>query len=585
MEKRAILAFGLSALLLFVYVWAQEHYFVAPPKPAETRPSPPAPAAPPSAPTASPQKEVPPPSPVPRTAEAGPAPRPPQRTVPADAPLYRAVVSSEGGKLLEWTLHYRGEKPMIVVGELGPAGLIVAPPNAKAGEPVPMSIRPDSLRLERPDATGALDLQGRTDGFDVKQTMRFTGDSYTVAVRVSIRNVGPTTRAVAVLLPWSTRPQWGETPKFIGQHPTEIVWSAHRQVDRLDNLAALPEQEIEGEWIGVDTIWYLAALIPKSGGFKLFMRSEGAAADQKSDKNAAAGRATIGLRATPSLGPGQTWEGDVLMFIGPKEYEQLKAAGLEDTLNFGGFPLPRRWGGLPMEWLGVPILLLMKWVYSYVHNYGVAIILLTLISKILFYPLTVRSLRSMKAMQALQPQVNALRARYKSDPQRAQREMMELYRKHKVNPMGGCLPMVAQVPIFYALYLALSVSVELQNAAFLCSSWLDPFARALRWLGAYWVDSLWICDLANPDPLYILPLLMGVTMFVQQKMSPTMGDPRQAKMMLVMPFVFTIMFVNLASGLVLYWTVSNLIQILQQWYMERPRARAAIREAKDESAD
>jgi YidC/Oxa1 family membrane protein insertase len=213
----------------------------------------------------------------------------------------------------------------------------------------------------------------------------------------------------------------------------------------------------------------------------------------------------------------------------------------------------------------------MKWVYGYVGNYGIAIILLTIVSKVLFYPLTVKSMRSMKAMQALQPQVNALRTKYKSDPQRAQREMMELYRKHKVNPMGGCLPMVAQVPVFYALYLALSVSVELQNAGFLC------FGRV------FGVD-IWICDLAAHDPTYVLPILMGVTMFVQQKMTPTMGDPRQAKMMLVMPFVFTFMFLNLPSGLVLYWTVSNILQIAQQRYMDRAGARAEAREVKNARA-
>jgi len=223
-----------------------------------------------------------------------------------------------------------------------------------------------------------------------------------------------------------------------------------------------------------------------------------------------------------------------------------------------------------MEWLGVPILLLLQWVYHYVGNYGIAIIILTIVTKALFYPLTVKSMRSMKAMQALAPQVNALRNKYKNDPQRLQRETMELYRKYKVNPMGGCLPMIAQVPIFYALYLALSVSVEMQNAGFIC------FGRL------FGVD-LWICDLAAQDPTYILPILMGITMFIQQKMTPTAGDPRQAKMMLVMPFVFTFMFLSLPSGLVLYWTVSNILQILQQYYMDRPKRQSAGREVKDVS--
>jgi YidC/Oxa1 family membrane protein insertase len=212
----------------------------------------------------------------------------------------------------------------------------------------------------------------------------------------------------------------------------------------------------------------------------------------------------------------------------------------------------------------------MNWTYKHVGNYGFAIILLTVISKVLFYPLTVKSMRSMKAMQALQPQVNALRSRYQKDPPALQRETMALYRKHRVNPMGGCLPMVAQVPIFYALYLALSVSVELQNAKFVCFGQL------------FGVD-LWICDLAAHDPTYVLPVLMGITMFVQQKLTPTMGDPRQAKMMLFMPVVFTFMFLNLPSGLVLYWTVSNVLQILQQKLMDRPARSRAPREAKDAS--
>jgi YidC/Oxa1 family membrane protein insertase len=207
----------------------------------------------------------------------------------------------------------------------------------------------------------------------------------------------------------------------------------------------------------------------------------------------------------------------------------------------------------------------MNWLHRYIPNYGIVIILLTLVSKVLFYPLTVKSVRSMTAMQSLQPQVNSLRAKYKNDPRKLQEETLALYRRQGVNPMGGCLPMVAQVPIFYALYLALSVAVELQNAPFLC------FGRL------FGVD-LWICDLASHDPTYVLPILMGISMFVQQKMTPTMGDPRQARMMLFLPFIFTFMFLNLPSGLVLYWFVSNVLQILQQWWMDRPRGQRAVKE-------
>jgi YidC/Oxa1 family membrane protein insertase len=338
---------------------------------------------------------------------------------------------------------------------------------------------------------------------------------------------------------------------------------------RVDITAAMPPRETDGEWIAMDSVWYLAALVPRTPGWRLVASAEGAPADAKNgggDPKRPAGRATIEVRATPTINPGEAWEGRVLMYIGPKEYDRLRALDLDGTLNFGGFPIPRRFGGLPMEWLGVPILRLMNWVYRHVGNYGIAIILLTVVTRVVFYPLTVKSMRSMKAMQALQPQISTLRAKYKSDPQRLQRETLDLYRQHKVNPMGGCLPMIAQIPIFYALYLALSVSVELQSAAFLC-------------FGRLFGVEVWICDLARQDPTYVLPILMGITMFVQQKMSPTMGDPRQAKAMLVMPFVFTFMFLNLPSGLVLYWTVSNVLQIVQQWYMNRPHA-GAVRSIK-----
>jgi YidC/Oxa1 family membrane protein insertase len=579
MEKRAILAFGLSALLLFLYVWVQDRYFAPSPaekQAAEQRRR----AEAPSVPT-QPRQE---PKGAPRVAlETSRAPepgsstatgattqgimsRPPQRTATVDGPLYRAVISSEGGKLQEWTLKYRGEKPMVVVGDLGPGGLRIGVGDGTPAEPVAMTVAPETVALSESEPTGRIVLSGQENGLSVRETLTFHAQGYAIDAAIRVENPGREARPVTVALPWTTRQHWEGTERFIGQRPTEVAWSSGGAADRIADLGAVSLIDKTGEWIGLDSVWYLSALIPKSPGFKLVAFGDKAAGDRNA-KELPGGKVTIEVRANPTIDPGEAWEGLVTMYVGPKEYERLRALGLEESLNFGGFPVPRKWGGLPMEWLGVPILVLMKWVYRYVGNYGLAIILLTVVTRVLFYPLTVKSMRSMKAMQALQPQVNALRAKYKSDPQRLQRETMELYRKYKVNPMGGCLPMIAQIPIFYALYLALSVSVELQSATFLC------FGRI------FGVD-VWICDLASHDPTYVLPILMGVTMFLQQKMSPTTGDPRQARMMLVMPFVFTFMFLNLPSGLVLYWTVSNVLQILQQWYMDRPRARAA-REAKN----
>jgi YidC/Oxa1 family membrane protein insertase len=255
--------------------------------------------------------------------------------------------------------------------------------------------------------------------------------------------------------------------------------------------------------------------------------------------------------------PGGVWEGTTELYVGPKEWDRLSAlhVGLEQAQarNYS-------WIGIPIEWVCVPLLWLMNFFATRVpgQNYGVAIILLTVLVKIAFYPLTHKSMTSMKQMQALQPQLNALRSKYKSDPQRFQREQMELFRTHKVNPLGGCLPMVIQIPIFIALYLTLQYSVELQGAHFF----------------------LWITDLSRKDPYYVLPILMGASMLVQQMMTPTVGDPRQAKVMLIMPVVFTFMFLEFPTGLVLYWLVNNLLSIGQQHLIDRaakrPRPPAAI---------
>jgi len=560
MERRAIFAAVLMAAVFIVY---QTFFFPeapAPQKPpAPTATQPVTPATPtPSAPLAA---SV---APVTRTPQA---PRPPQRLATVETPLYRAVVSSEGGKLQELVLRYRGEKPMVIVGDLGPQGLLVSPDGNRPGDVISMSL--DKEAVTATDKPAELVLTGESDGLRIRQTLRFHPGGYVIDALLRVENVSGAQRTPALSFPWFTRQAWHGVPeKFQGQHPTEIVWSMQGSVNRIDDLSAPVGNVLDSDWVGLDSVWYLAALVPKSRGFKLVLATEGKVADQKNGDKTPTGRATVALKATPTIAPGQAWEGSVVVYAGPKEYERLKALGLEGTINFGGFPLPRKWGGLPMEWLGVPILLLMNWTYKHVGNYGVAIILLTVVSKVLFYPLTVKSMRSMRAMQALQPQVNALRSKYQKDPQALQRETLALYKKHRVNPMGGCLPMIAQVPIFYALYLALSVSVELQNSPFLCFGHL------------FGVD-LWICDLAAHDPTYVLPVLMGITMFVQQRMTPTMGDPRQAKMMLFMPIIFTFMFLNLPSGLVLYWTVSNVLQILQQKLMDRPARTRATREAKD----
>jgi YidC/Oxa1 family membrane protein insertase len=239
------------------------------------------------------------------------------------------------------------------------------------------------------------------------------------------------------------------------------------------------------------------------------------------------------------------------LYLGPKELSQLNAAGydLARAADYGWF-----------DFLARPLLYVLKWFYKYTLNYGVAIILLTVVIKILFWPLTHKSYKSMQAMKKLQPKMAKLREKHKDNREKLNEEMMALYRAHKVNPLGGCLPMVLQIPVFFALYRMLYSSVDLLH---------QPFA-------------LWINDLTAPDRLDIgfqlpylgaglpvLTLLMGASMFIQQKMTPTTGDPRQEKMMLMMPVVFTVFFINFPSGLVLYWLVNNVLSIVQQYLINR----------------
>ena len=550
MDKRTTLALLLMAALLMIYPAIFMRHEAEPQKaPQKTE----APAAPAKAP------EVPPSG---STAVAAPVPPKdvppvPERTAEVRSPLYRAQIDSTGGRLGSWELLYRGEKPFVVAGGLMSRGLAVV----RAGQPpraIAFTLSTDKVVLDRTTPSGEIVLTGE-DGFGlhVTETVRFRADDYLIDHRLKVENRQKVPQNAELQLAWiaPAEPSKDAPEKFQGQHPIRVVRLADGSVHR-EVLAKSTDFSGAGQWIGLESEWYLTALIPKSAGILL---SESKATEPKADAPKPVELAQIGVRIPlTDLKPGEVWEGEVQSYLGPKEHDRLKAVGvgLEKSIYFGGFPIPQAYGGLPMEWLAVPILWLMHRFYEFTHNYGVAIILLTVITKVLFFPLTIKSMTSMKAMQALQPQINALRSKYKSDPQRLQRETMELYRTHKVNPLGGCLPMVVQIPIFYALYVALSVSVEIQNAPFIC------FGRL------FGVD-LWICDLAAHDPTYILPILMGISMFIQQKMTPVMGDPRQAKMMLFMPVVFTFMFLNLPAGLVLYWTLSNVLQIAQQKYMER----------------
>ena len=228
----------------------------------------------------------------------------------------------------------------------------------------------------------------------------------------------------------------------------------------------------------------------------------------------------------------------IKVYIGPKKGIYLKSLGvhLEDSVEYGWFGVIAR-----------PLVEMLHFFNKYVHNYGIAIIILTILIKLVFYPLSQKSYKSMSKMKEVQPKLAKLKEKFKDDKTRLNKEMMDLYRTNKVNPFGGCLPIVVQIPVFFALYRSLMVAIELRHA---------PFFG-------------WILDLSAKDPYYVTPLIMGATMFLQQRMTPTTGDAMQAKMMLFMPIIFTFMFLNFPAGLVLYWLVNNVLSIGQQYMVMR----------------
>ncbi len=282
------------------------------------------------------------------------------------------------------------------------------------------------------------------------------------------------------------------------------------------------------QWGGFQDIYFLAAMVPqKSSGTELILRK---VSDTTGDL------LMTGPKA--SLPPNTQFSGSYILYLGPKDLDILKTFNydLDRALDFGWFDI-----------IAKPMLYIMKFFYNYLGNYGLAIIVLTVIIKILFWYPTQISYKSMKEMKKIQPEMAKLREKFKDDREKLNKEMMELYRRYKVNPMSGCLPMVIQIPIFFALYKVLLYSIEIRQAPF------------------YW----WIHDLSAPDPYYISPILMGASMFIQQYLTPTTGDPTQAKMMLMMPVVFTFMFLNFPTGLVIYWLFNNVLSIGQQLYINK----------------
>jgi YidC/Oxa1 family membrane protein insertase len=462
-----------------------------------------------------------------------------EQEISVDTPLYSAVFTTKGGALKSFALKkYRetlaaNSKPieLVDVKEAMPYPLSLSFPAS--------SIDVSPLAFFQADAT-ALDLKSTTESrqltfvqtwpgkIKIEKIFTFHPQKYIIDLEVRTYNLSAIPLSQEISLFWNQYVDPGVKEDSYG-HVGPVYYAAksvERESSKKMEAAKLLGPDVS--WGGFESKYFLAAMIPHNPSLTSLSLS----------KDGSSNLVSTGLKGPKNIiPPGQSGFFSYTLFLGPKDYNILKSlgAGLENAIDFGSW----------MKWLAMPLLLSLKFLYSYVQNYGIAIIILTILIKIIFWPLGNKSYKSMKEMQKLQPKMLELREKYKGDKARLSQETMALYKAYKVNPLGGCLPMVIQIPVFFGLYKTLLYAIELLHSPF------------------FW----WIQDLSEKDPYYITPLIMGATMFVQQKMTPSPGDPTQAKIMLWMPVIFTFMFLNFPSGLVIYWLFNNILSIGQQYYI------------------
>ncbi len=460
-----------------------------------------------------------------------------EKEIKVETELYSAVFSTGGATLIHYELKKYKDKDGKDVVLLKSPGVeaplaIGAKDNFELSD-VNFNVAGHDMALDKNNKTGSLIFEYSGSGFSIKRSYTFYYDTYKIDIKDEVSGLPD---------------YWITLGTDFGIHNSEgrthVGPVILKEADRLEFTAKKlnePKSYTQGlKWIADEDKYFFASLVPLTP-------VEEAKIWKVKDSPVVAFRGKPGISS-------------FILYAGPKEYDSLKAlhVGLENIIDFGFFSII----ALPLFWI-------LKLFYKLIGNYGWSIVLLTTLVRIPFIPLVNKSQKSMKKMQAIQPKMAEIREKYKKDPQRMQKETMELYKTHKVNPLGGCLPMLLQIPVFFALYKILLISIELRSAPFM----------------------LWIKDLSAPDTLfgYIplsfpliggfavgpLPILMGITMLIQQKMTPTSMDPAQNKMMMLMPIIFTFMFLNFASGLVVYWLMNNVFSITQQFYVNRKLAKEA----------
>ena len=531
MEKKTLIALGLTIVLLFFF-----QMYMGPKEPQKQ------PAQPAQQTGQTPQKGEPTKAVTPSTAPGGaaqPAAAAPQKpalkatkTIAAETDLLKVTFSDLGGALTSVQLRkykqtVKGPNDKEMIEDVTPYIYLPKTFSAVAsGTATDATLfKPDRDSVQVKDKPETIVFSGAlTDGRTVRKIYTFYPGTYTIDLKVEVAgsSAAKTDMDFAVITA-------KHDSSYTFKGPFYLEGKKFEQVDKIDKGVNLNKAYT---YAGLDDGFFAFIWIPSA-------ESIPAATIMNGDNNIPVIRLTLA---------GGTASGK--MYFGPKKTDVLKSlnVGAERIVDFGWFDI-----------IAKPMIIGMNYCNKVTHNYGIDIILLTILIKIIFYPLSVKSYKSMKKMQSMQPVIAKLREKYKDDKQKLNAEMMDIYKNKGINPMGGCLPMIIQIPVFFALYKALSAAIELRHAPFM----------------------LWINDLSSPEDLYtlhvagydlpirILPLVMGITQVIQQKMTPSSVDPMQEKIMLAMPIVFTFIFWGFPSGLVLYWLVNNIISIAQQYYINK----------------
>ncbi len=458
-----------------------------------------------------------------------------EKTVTVETDLYKAVFTNKGGVISRWELKQYWmdlhKKNKVVLFDPGEKVAWVYPLTVTVGDSELnrlfqnglYSVDGGDIYLSDKNTKGSLSftfIEPRS-GKGVKKAFTFYHDSYKVDVDIIPINVGGN-YTVSTGSNFGIS-EWGEARMvgFVG--PTTLAGTKVIK-DKVAKIKGPVYHEGDIKWTAVQDKYFISALIPKDKVTRAVIR-------KSAEKD---------IQAEIEIPDGQ--KASIMIYAGPKEYKRLKGlgVGLEQSIPFGWFIV---WEISIISYFAKGLFSMLQFFYHISRNYGIAIILLTMVVRVVFIPLTFKSFKSMKDLQKLQPEIQKLQKKYKDDRAELNKAMMELYKTHKVNPLGGCLPMVLQLPVFIGLYNLLANTIELRQKPFF----------------------LWIRDLSVKDPYYVLPIIMGITMLIQQKMTPSTVDPTQAKIMLIMPVMFTFFFLNFPSGLVLYWLANNLLTIGQQY--------------------